>query len=164
VVSSRPRSHFTPGRDPVPISQEPGWNPGTVWTGGNSRPHRDSIPNSSARSQSLYRLSYRAHLWNKYAPLNIMGFKIYSTGVRECSYEISAFYMPLHAVAQLVQALRYKPGGLGFDFRWCHWNYLLTYFFRPHYEPGSDSVSNINKYQEYFLGRGGVKGGRYVGL
>ena len=32
---------------------------------------------------------------------------------------------------------------------------------RPHYGPGVDSVSNINEYQEYFLGG---KGGRCVGL
>ena len=31
-----------------------------------------------------------------------------------------------HAVAQLVEALRYKPDGLGFDSRWCHWNFSLT--------------------------------------
>jgi len=29
-----------------------------------------------------------------------------------------------HAVAQLVEALRYKPEGHGFDSRWCHW--ILT--------------------------------------
>ena len=28
----------------------------------------------------------------------------------------------MHAVAQLVEALRYKPEGRGFDPRWCHWN------------------------------------------
>jgi len=28
-------------------------------------------------------------------------------------------------VAQLVEALRYKPEGRGFDSRWCHWNFLL---------------------------------------
>ena len=28
--------------------------------------------------------------------------------------------------AQLVEALRYKQGGRGFDFRWCHWNFTLT--------------------------------------
>jgi hypothetical protein len=28
-------------------------------------------------------------------------------------------------VAQLVEALRYKPEGSGFDPRWCHWNFLL---------------------------------------
>jgi hypothetical protein len=31
-----------------------------------------------------------------------------------------------HAVAQLVEALRYKPEGRGFDSRWCHWNLSLT--------------------------------------
>jgi hypothetical protein len=32
----------------------------------------------------------------------------------------------LSAVAQLVEALRYKPEGRGFDFRWCHWNFSMT--------------------------------------
>jgi hypothetical protein len=31
-----------------------------------------------------------------------------------------------HAVAQLVEALRYKPEALGFDSRWFHWNFSLT--------------------------------------
>jgi hypothetical protein len=31
-----------------------------------------------------------------------------------------------HAVAQLVEALRYKPEGRGFDSGWCHWNFSLT--------------------------------------
>ena len=64
VVSSTPRPHFTPGKDPVPILQEAGWAPGPVWTGGKSCPHRDSIPDRPARSQSLYRLSYPAHLYS----------------------------------------------------------------------------------------------------
>ena len=61
MVSSTPRPHFTPGKDLVPILQEAGWAPGPVWTFGKSRPHRDSIPDRSARSQSLYRLSYPAN-------------------------------------------------------------------------------------------------------
>ena len=61
MVSSTPRPHFTSGKEPVPIIQEAGWAPGPVWTGGKSRPHRDSIPDHPARSQSLYRLSYLAH-------------------------------------------------------------------------------------------------------
>ena len=65
VVSSTPRPHFTPGKDPVTILQEAGWAPGPVWTGGKSRPHRDSIPDRPDRSQSLYRLSYPAHRPNK---------------------------------------------------------------------------------------------------
>jgi len=62
VVSSTPRPHFTPEKDPVPIIQEAGWAPGPVWTGGKSRPYRDSIPDHPARSQSPYRLSYPAHM------------------------------------------------------------------------------------------------------
>jgi len=61
VVSSTPRPHFIPGKEPVPILQEAGWAPGPVWMGGNSRPHQDSIPDSPARSQSQYQMSYRTH-------------------------------------------------------------------------------------------------------
>ena len=57
-----------------------------------------------------------------------------------------------HAVAQLVEALRYKPEGRGFDSRWYHWNFSLILSFWPHYGPGVDSASNRNEYQEYFLG------------
>jgi len=63
VVSSTPLPHFTPGKNPVPVLQEAGCAPGPVWTCGKSRPHRDSIPDSPARSQSLYRLSYRANIY-----------------------------------------------------------------------------------------------------
>ena len=66
VVSSTPRPHFTPGEVPVPILQEAGWAPGPVWTGGKSRPHRDSIPDRPACSQSLYQLSSQAHNRNEY--------------------------------------------------------------------------------------------------
>jgi len=38
VVSSTPLPHFTPGKDPVPILQETGWAPGSVWKGGNLVP------------------------------------------------------------------------------------------------------------------------------
>ena len=55
-------------------------------------------------------------------------------------------------MAQLVETLRYKSEGRGFNSQWCHWNYSLTYSFRPHYGPGVDSASNKNEYQEYFLG------------
>jgi len=61
VVSSTPWPHFTPGKEPVSIVQEAGWASGPVWMGGKSRPHRDSIPDRPAPSQSLYWLSYRAH-------------------------------------------------------------------------------------------------------
>jgi hypothetical protein len=66
-----------------------------------------------------------------------------------------------HAVAQLVEALCYKPEGHGFDSRWGHWFFQFTKFFQPHYDPGANSASNINQYQEYSWG---IKGGRHVGL
>jgi len=57
-----------------------------------------------------------------------------------------------HAVAHLVEALRYEPTSRGFDSRWCHWKFSLTQSFRPHDGPGVASASNRNEYQEYFLG------------
>ena len=63
VVSSMTRPHFTPRKEPVPILQEAGWAPEPVWMGGKSRPHRDSIPDHPARIQSLYQLSYPAHIY-----------------------------------------------------------------------------------------------------
>jgi len=60
--AARPGRTLPPGKDPVPILQQAGWALEPVWTGGKSRPHRDSTPNRPARSQSLFRLSYRAHV------------------------------------------------------------------------------------------------------
>ena len=59
--AARPGRTLPPGKDPVPIVQEAGWAPGPVWTAGKSRPHRDSITDRPARSQSLYLLSYPAY-------------------------------------------------------------------------------------------------------
>ena len=70
VVSSALRPHFIPRKDPEPILQEAGWAPGPIWTGGKSRPHRDSIPDLPARSQSLYRLTYPAHSNNNRQCIN----------------------------------------------------------------------------------------------
>jgi hypothetical protein len=66
VVNSTPQPHFTPGKDPVPIVHEAGWAPGPVRRGGRSRPTGIRSPDRPARSQSLYRLSYRAH--NRFRP------------------------------------------------------------------------------------------------
>jgi hypothetical protein len=45
---------FTPGKHSVLIVHETGWALGPVWTGGQSRPHRNSILDLPARSQSPY--------------------------------------------------------------------------------------------------------------
>ena len=50
-VSSAPRPHFIPGKEPVPILQEAGWAPGSVWTNRKSLPHWDSIPDRPAHSR-----------------------------------------------------------------------------------------------------------------
>jgi hypothetical protein len=49
LSATRPATLY-PGKDSVTILQEAGWAPGPVWTGGKSLPHRDAIPNRSARS------------------------------------------------------------------------------------------------------------------
>jgi hypothetical protein len=51
---------FTAGKDPVPIAQEVGWAPGSVWIGAENLAPPTGIrsPDLPARSESLYRLSY----------------------------------------------------------------------------------------------------------
>jgi hypothetical protein len=41
-------------------------------------------------------------------------------------FSITVNYFLGHAVAQLVEALRYKPEGRGIDSRWCQWHFSLT--------------------------------------
>ena len=56
-------------------------------------------------------------------------------------------------MTQVVEALRYKPEGRGFDSRWGNFIDLIL---RPDHEPGVDSESNGNDYQGYLLvGKGG---------
>jgi len=66
-----------------------------------------------------------------------------------------------HTVAQLVEALRYKPEGREFYSRWCHWSFSLTQSFRPHYGPGFNSDSNKMSISNIFVGG---KGGPCIGL
>ena len=58
-----PRRLFTTGEDPVPILQEAVCAQGPVWTGAENLASTGiQSPDRPARSQSLYRLSYPAHL------------------------------------------------------------------------------------------------------
>ena len=52
---------------------------------------------------------------------------------------------------QLFEALRCKPESRGFDSRWGHLNFFIDIIFRRHCDPGVDSASNRNEYQDYFL-------------
>jgi len=66
-----PWSLFTPRKDPVPIVQEGGWAPGPVWTGAENIASTGIwSPDRLARSQSLYRLCYLAHLIKRMVDLN----------------------------------------------------------------------------------------------
>jgi len=40
-----------------------------------------------------------------------------------CGYVEGLQFCKGHTVAQLVEALCYKPEGHGFDSRWCRWNF-----------------------------------------
>jgi len=61
-VSVTTRPLFTPGKDPVTIVQEAVWAPVPVWTGSeNLAPTGIRFPDRPTRSQSICRLSYRAH-------------------------------------------------------------------------------------------------------
>jgi len=60
--SVTPRPLFTPGKDPVSIVQEARWATRPVWTGAeNLTPIGIRSSDRPARSQSLHRMSYRAH-------------------------------------------------------------------------------------------------------
>ena len=96
VVSSTLRPHFTPGKDPVPIVQEAGWAPGPVWTGVKSRPLWDSIPDRPARSQSLYRPSYPAHVTH-------MCYSLYTEAIQKHKLTIVRIPNPLLRIFALVQ-------------------------------------------------------------
>jgi hypothetical protein len=72
-----------------------------------------------------------------------------------------------YAMGELVEALHYKLEGCGFDSHWCHWNFLLAFFFWPHYGVGLTqpliemSTRNISLEGG---GGGGCKGSRLLGL
>jgi len=59
--AARPGHTLPPGKTRYPFYRKLGGPQGRSGRGGNSRPHRDSIPDRPAHSQSLYRLRYSAH-------------------------------------------------------------------------------------------------------
>jgi hypothetical protein len=57
-----------------------------------------------------------------------------------------------YAVAQLSEALGYKPEGHRFDSWCCYLDSSFIFLPRPNYGLGVDSFSNTSEYQEYLLG------------
>jgi len=112
--AARPDRTLPPGKDPVPILQEVVWAPGSVWTGGKSHPNRDSIPDRPARSQLLYRLSYRTHILLRYL-LQITAtfshtFTVLITRSSKFYYTASGIITPTGAVDERI--LLEKRGGI----------------------------------------------------
>jgi hypothetical protein len=54
-------------------------------------------------------------------------------------------------MTKLVEALRYKPQGRGFEFPMVSLRYLINLSFRKHYGPGVVSPSYRNEEQRCFL-------------
>ena len=52
----------------------------------------------------------------------------------------------------VVKALRYLSDGPWIDFRWCRWIFQWRLSFRPYHDPGADSASSENEYQEHSWG------------
>jgi hypothetical protein len=81
--SAQRPGRLTPGNNTVPIVQDAGWTPGSVWTGiENLAPTGIRSPDRPARSESLYRLSYRGprNYSNKQVNINIANlFREFST-------------------------------------------------------------------------------------
>jgi hypothetical protein len=71
-------------------------------------------------------LSYGSHMDQRWCLNTSTSYCRHNFDIR--MFVISAWYIHSlrHAVAQLVEALSYKPEGRGFDSRWCYWNFSLT--------------------------------------
>ena len=106
MVSSKPRPHFTSGKEPVPILQEAGWAPELVWTSIKSRTRRDSIPGRLARSSvpiltelpssqiSFNRLTPNDPYMGRTAPLTskLCILYIYSTNIGTEYFKHAVYY------------------------------------------------------------------------
>ena len=65
MVNATPRSLYPRETEPVPIVSEVGWAPGPGWTGAvNLSPTGIRSPDRPARSESLYRPSFRGPRFN----------------------------------------------------------------------------------------------------
>ena len=70
-------------------------------------------------------------------------YQLYSCVYKEC----------LTAVAQWLRCCATNRKVRWFDPSWCQWIFFIDIkYFRSHYGPEVDSVSNRNEYQAYFLG------------
>ena len=133
--ASRPGCSLPPGKNRYPLYSRLG---GPQDRSGQVRNAPTGIrsPDRPARNQSLYQLRYPVQALRS-ASKNLsheVGFRIEIRAqtlqkTKKTTTEIKKCFplvMVGHAVAQLVEAMCYKPEVRGFDSRWCHWNFSLT--------------------------------------
>jgi hypothetical protein len=113
VVNATPRPLYL-GNDPVPIVQEAGWAPWTVWTGAeNLAPTVMWSPDRPAHSESLYRLSFAGPLLFYKASCKEVNTFIWNLGVRDRWW---SFWMGRDSSVGI--ATRYELDGTGIESRW----------------------------------------------
>jgi hypothetical protein len=103
---SEPRpGRFSYEKDPVPIVQEAGWAPGPVWTGAENLAHTGiRSPDRPARTQSLYRLSYRDPPYLKiFRKVTESDYQLGHVGLSVITHKVRTV---LHAVAVSVCVMK----------------------------------------------------------
>jgi len=75
-------------------------------------------------------------------------FRILAQHLNHCATAVPAIpqIRDTLLVAQLVEALRYKPEGGGFNSRWCHWDFFIDMILPAALWSGVDSPFNRNEY------------------
>ena len=84
--AARPGRTLPPGKTRYPFYRRLGGPHGLSGRAENLVPHRDSIPDRPARSQSLYLLSYRAHMGFRTVILLCTYMPSWREGRRFCNY------------------------------------------------------------------------------
>jgi hypothetical protein len=84
-------------------------------------------------SYDIYNFEYTSRAFNSYlvsggANSDVASLKYSHLTIhwRRVAFRFTESMRCTLAVAQLVEALRYKPERRGFDSRWCHWKFSLT--------------------------------------
>jgi hypothetical protein len=104
--ASRPGRSLPPGKTRYPLHRRLGGSRVGLDRRGKSRSHRDSIPDRPSRSQSVYRLSYRAHHHSR--PNTKFRMYKFRTSWDETHREVNGRHVSLPS------SLQEFPAGLGF--------------------------------------------------
>jgi len=97
--ATRPGRTLPPGKTRYPFYRMLGGPQGLSGRAEKSHPHRDSIPDRPARSQSLYRLSYPAHV-HVVRPLLLSDFN-----------KTSFFWPDFFKNPQMSNVMKFRPVG-----------------------------------------------------